>query len=280
MGALPLFQSPQPRPWRGLSSGANSSPWRGEGVIRSGFAPLDAALPGGGFCRGALTTLLSVSGCAPTTSLALLGCATAQRLKSTGEDALGCCAWLDVSCSLHGPGAAAWGVDLNRLLVVQPSREAWVEIALRLVTSQLFDMVVVDATVLPGGGVAAAGLSTGYAAAVHRLALAAKQGSAAVILVSSGDRCLPPRLAGSALVDVKFSRSGSLSLRSATLARAEGWKQVPWPPPPFENSETTTSPTRKRGEPGNEALVLSEAHRRCPRNEEKSGLMKAGSKGR
>ena len=77
-----------------------------------GRPEVDALLPGGGFPRGALTELTGghASG---KTALALSALATAM-----GQDGLA--AFVDGRGELYPPAAAAFGVDLDRLLVVRP----------------------------------------------------------------------------------------------------------------------------------------------------------------
>ncbi|MFY3746751.1 hypothetical protein ACOQFB_22835 [Anaeromyxobacter sp. Red801] len=90
-------------------------PARREGCVPSGLAEVDAALPGGGFPRGALCELAGgpASG---KTAVAL------SLLAGLGPEALS--AWVDVRGDLYPPAAAARGVDLARLLVVRPGLPA------------------------------------------------------------------------------------------------------------------------------------------------------------
>lgn len=95
--------------------------WRGDRfatavlpTVASGFAELDAELPGGGWPRGALTELL-LDG-EGIGELALLMPALA-RVKTDGG-------WSMLIAPPHVPHAPAWsaaGVDLSRLAVVSPA---------------------------------------------------------------------------------------------------------------------------------------------------------------
>jgi len=87
-------------------------PARRGGVAPSGLPHIDAALPGGGFPRGALSELAGgrASG---KTAVAL------SLLAALGEEEL--FAWVDGRGELYPPAAAARGVDLGRLLIVRPS---------------------------------------------------------------------------------------------------------------------------------------------------------------
>jgi protein ImuA len=84
--------------------------------VPSGRAEVDALLAGGGFPRGALSQLAGgpASG---KTAIALRVLARAM-----GERALG--AYVDGRGELYPPAAAAFGVDLGRLLLVRPHAAA------------------------------------------------------------------------------------------------------------------------------------------------------------
>jgi recombination protein RecA len=78
------------------------------------------------------------------TRLSLSACARAQ---SEGLAQLGqvpWCAFVDPSASLYAPGVAECGVQLERLLVVEPPLQAFSRVALRLVESHAFALVVID----------------------------------------------------------------------------------------------------------------------------------------
>jgi hypothetical protein len=95
--------------------------WRGDRcataplpTVASGFAALDAELPGGGWPRGALTELL-VDG-AGIGELSLLTFALAGIREAGGWSLL-----VAPPYPLHAPAWAAAGVDLARLAVVSPA---------------------------------------------------------------------------------------------------------------------------------------------------------------
>jgi cell division inhibitor SulA/protein ImuA len=95
--------------------------WRGDRcanatlpAVASGFAALDAELPGGGWPRGALTELL-VDG-AGVGELGLLMPAL-RAIRAEGGWSL----VIGAPYPLHAPAWAAAGVDLTRLLVVSPA---------------------------------------------------------------------------------------------------------------------------------------------------------------
>ena len=149
------------------------SPSRGEERLSLG-EELDAVL-GGGLLRGAVVELASPLGRARSTSLALAACAAAQRqARLVGGHAW--CAWIAPERTLFAPGVIARGVDVERLLVVTPSREMLPRIAVRVVKSRVFSVVVVDA--------AHVARVDALSIAVRRLALAL-EGSDCTVLLST-----------------------------------------------------------------------------------------------
>lgn len=102
--------------------------WRGdrhaqvaaEDVVPSGFAPLDAVLPGGGWPRGALTELLPVR--EGIGELRLVMPALARLSAESGW-----LAWIAPPHIPYAPALAAAGVDTARLLLVHPRNvaDAW-----------------------------------------------------------------------------------------------------------------------------------------------------------
>lgn len=149
-----------------------------------GIPSLDEALPDGGLLRGAVTEICSPNGLARSTRIALLACMAAQtearRRNAKGESAW--CAWVDPTGTLHAPGIAHGGVDLSRLLVVQPNPEDLARIAVRLVSSRVFSVVVLDRVGVPGAEVGESRIRWDLAA--RRLALAAEGTDTAVLMLS------------------------------------------------------------------------------------------------
>ncbi len=86
-------------------------PGRRGGTVACRLAAIDAALPGGGFPRGALSELSGGPASGKTAAaLSLLAALDPEDLF----------AWVDGRGELYPPAAAARGVDLTRLLVVRP----------------------------------------------------------------------------------------------------------------------------------------------------------------
>ena len=111
MGATAMLPEILARPdiWRGDRCASAPLP-----TVASGFAALDAELPGGGWSRGALTELL-VDG-AGIGELSLLTFALAKIRENGGWSLL-----VAPPHPLHAPAWAAAGVDLARLAVVSPA---------------------------------------------------------------------------------------------------------------------------------------------------------------
>ena len=108
-----------------LAAGLDRHPgiWRGSELARtdcpgiaSGFAPLDAELPGGGWPRGALTEILPQH--EGIGELRVLGPALAQ-LAAQGK----CIAWIAPPYLPYAPALAAAGIDLARVLIVKTSKD-------------------------------------------------------------------------------------------------------------------------------------------------------------
>jgi protein ImuA len=90
-------------------------PARRAGFVPCGLAAVDAALPAGGFPRGAVTELAG----GPASGKTAVALALFAALGT--EDLM---AFVDGREELYPPAAAARGVDLGRLLVIRPARKA------------------------------------------------------------------------------------------------------------------------------------------------------------
>jgi protein ImuA len=102
---------------------ARSDVWRGDHLasaavpaLPSGFALLDAELPGGGWPRGTLTEILADGVGLGECSLLM---PAMSRMREEGKWSL-----LVAPPHLpHGPAWASWGIDPARLAVVSPTRQ-------------------------------------------------------------------------------------------------------------------------------------------------------------
>lgn len=108
-------------------------------VLRTGLAPVDALLPGGGFPLGQVVELWGEAA-SGRTRLAFRAVAEAHR-------ALRLAAWVDGPGALYPPALPPLGVRLDQLLVVrtqEPRQLAWS--ALQLLRSGAFAVVGLDLT--------------------------------------------------------------------------------------------------------------------------------------
>jgi hypothetical protein len=106
------------------------------------------------------------------------------------------CAWLDPEGTLHAPGVAASGVDLDRMLVVRPPRAQIARAAVRVVGAGAFEVVVVDLDAVPGAtqapsiGMGTAKKKKTWApeVLVRKLALSAESSGCTVLLLTDSTR--------------------------------------------------------------------------------------------
>jgi recombination protein RecA len=172
---------------RKLLSTAEPSPEEAQGMkaLPVGWGKLDEALPDAGLPRGAVVELASPYGLARASSVALAACASAQaeaQLRGGADTAGAWCAWIDPSLTLFAPAVARAGVDLERLLVVNPPLEDVARVAVKVASSGAFAVVVVDLTGVPGKR-AAARLDR-FANSVRRLSLAVEESETTVVLLT------------------------------------------------------------------------------------------------
>jgi protein ImuA len=142
------------------------------GVLATGFAAVDAALPDGGLALGGIHEILGLG--SRRFALALLR----QRLRRTAAPA----AWIvprHAADALYGPGLACRGVDPDRVIIIRYGAAAeglWcLEEALK---SRAFAMVLGQPEGVLG------------TVAARRLQLAAEAGGALGLLLSDGQRAL------------------------------------------------------------------------------------------
>jgi recombination protein RecA len=149
---------------------------------------LAEALPDGGLPRG-VVELAAPRALGGSTSVAL---AAVRAGQGRVEGAF--CAWIDPEATLYAPGVVAAGVDLPRMLVVVPPRAQLGRIALKVVSSGAFEVVVIDMDPAAGSpGNPAQGFSRrsrGWAPEllVRKLALAAEPCGTTVILLTDASR--------------------------------------------------------------------------------------------
>ncbi|HEX2870936.1 MAG TPA: recombinase A [Polyangiaceae bacterium] len=152
-----------------------------------GIPELDGLLPDGGLQRGSVVELCTAGEGAVGTSLGLAACAQAQAEARARGGHTPWCAFIDPSGTLYGPGVAAAGVELSRLLVVRPPLSALSRVALRLAESEAFAVVVIDLAGVVGERVSIP-LGT-WPRVVRRLALAIEgTGHSVLLLTREADR--------------------------------------------------------------------------------------------
>lgn len=118
--------------------------------IKSAAEVWGSRLTQGRLPKGALIELALDGGYSLGTSLALRACKAAQKNDFQESPWV---AFIDPSASLFAPGVAQCGVNLRRLLVVQPEPEQLERIILRIVESSIFPLVVIDLSGTPQFGV-------------------------------------------------------------------------------------------------------------------------------
>jgi recombination protein RecA len=177
-----------------------------------GIDALDAVLPDQGFARGSVIELAVSGPSALATSIALHAVRSVQ-LAEKGTPTGAWCAFVDPSSTLYAPGAAALGVDLERLLVVRPSLEALGRTSLKLAESPAFSLIVVDTL-----GTLGRSLDVSLAAwgrIVRRLSMAVDGTRRSVLLVTDAreQRSLPLPVAQR--IELSQPSSGKLAVRVA-----------------------------------------------------------------
>jgi recombination protein RecA len=194
---------------------------------------VDALLPDGGLPRGVveIATPRALGG---ATSFALAAVRAAQR-----KDSRAWCAWIDPEATLYGPGAARAGIDLSRLLVVRPSRSEIGRVAVKVCASRGLDVVVVDLDPIPFANVSSEApkkrRTIPEATIVRRLALAAEEAGATVLLLSDANASRAP-MPVALRIEMTRTSAADVTMRVAKdrfgrigLARA-----VPFRPPRSE----------------------------------------------
>jgi recombination protein RecA len=158
------------------------------------WSELGDMLPDGGLPRG-VVELAAPRALGGSTGVALAAVCAAQ---ARGKNAW--CAWLDPEGTLHAPGVVAAGVNLERMLIVRPPRQQLGRIAVKVVASGAFEVVVVDFDAVPGAGTGGALLPKrgqhskeakkqwGSEVLVRKLALAAEPNGTTVLLLTNASK--------------------------------------------------------------------------------------------
>ncbi|MEB2314432.1 MAG: recombinase A [Sorangiineae bacterium] len=206
---------------------------------------LDAALPDGGLPRGAVVEVAVAGGSALGTRLALEACRAVQAEgRALGGEAPWC-AFIDPSASLYAPGVAELGLELERLLVVRPPPEALARVSVRLVESQAFGAVVIDAAGVLGKRVP---VELGrWVRVVRRLALAIEGSSNLLVLLTerAARRPLPLPVALRVELARRAPSSTALSVAKERQGRIVAERRVAWPAPPPASAEEGAAHVRR-----------------------------------
>lgn len=151
-------------------------------VLEVGLPELERALPGGGLPQGQVVELQLASSSSLGTRLCFgaLRAAQEQAVLQGGE---AWCAFVDPEKSLYAPALVQAGVDLERLLVVQPEPRALSRVVIQLVEARAFSVIVVDL-----GQVRREFSTREWSRAVRRMALAIENTKAVVVLLTSATR--------------------------------------------------------------------------------------------
>jgi hypothetical protein len=195
-----------------------------------GWPELEACLPDRGLARGHVVQLAALHPGALTTTLALKACAQAQQQgQALGTDAPWC-AFIDASKSLHAPGVAEFGLRLDRLLVVNPEPQALANVALRVVRSSVFAVVVIDA--IAGFGASSARSLNTWVRAVRQMALSLEGQRTVVLLLTDASNQAPLPLPVAQRIELRRSHHNQLELRVAKdrWGRITTWRRVPLGP--------------------------------------------------
>jgi hypothetical protein len=209
-----------------------------------GLRQIDEALPDGGFPRGAVVEVASPYGLARATSLALAACASAQaeaKLRGGDETASAWCAFLDPARTLFAPSVARAGVDLERLLVVQPAAEDLARVAARIAASGAFAVVVIDLAGVPGQK--SPQRLDRWVNTVRRLALAVEGSETSIVLLTDAHAQRSTPLPVALRIEVDRASTDRLVLRVAKdrRGRIAAAASIALP---FETSSSSSSSSR------------------------------------
>jgi recombination protein RecA len=162
------------------------------------------------------------------TAVALSACRAAQAEARRFGGAVPWCAFVDPSSTLYAPGVAQAGVALDRLLVVRPSLEALSRVALRLVESQAFAVVVIDTAGTPGAELDVA--LGNWPRIVRRLSMALEGSAAVVLLITDAAAARPLPLPVAMRIELARLAPDQLSLRIAKdkHGRISGPRTIAW----------------------------------------------------
>jgi recombination protein RecA len=168
-------------------------------------------LPDAGLPCGAIVQLSCTHRLSHGTSIALDACAEAQNQAILKGGSPAWCAWIDPSRSLHAPGAASHGVHLERLLVVQPPSKTIGTIALHIIQSSLFPLLIIDIHGIPGASQNPP--MQPWLNMTRRLAIAARETNTCVVLLTDPTQTIPYPLPVALRLELQQPKEGTLRMK-------------------------------------------------------------------
>jgi hypothetical protein len=217
----------------GVSAGVLCSP---KGTLRMP-CPLSLVLPDEGFPEGAVVELAAPENLGQGLSVALAACVASQTEARAKRGESAWCAFVDPYRTLHGPAVRASGVRLDRLLVVRPPRSMLARVALKIASSQVFSVLVVDLAGVPG--VANEPAKEDWSRLVRRLALAVEHSRSLVIVLTDSNCQRPLALPVAMRVVLERMEHEALSVQVAKRGRVTGPRSVAWTRPRIDPSIET-----------------------------------------
>ena len=204
----------------------------GEGSTSAGYSlgveALNRVLPDHGLPRGSVIELSIHGGSALGTTLGLSACRAAQQAAVERGGSMAWCAFLDPSGTLYGPGVAAEGVALERLLVVRPSLEALGRVALRIVESAACAVTVIDLLGVPGQSLSVN--FTAWLRVVRRLAMGVDGTAHSVILLTDAAEQRPLPLPVAQRIELERPSEDKLTVRVVKdkYGRVSSSRSIAW----------------------------------------------------
>jgi hypothetical protein len=236
---------------RGVRIGPGPAGSGHSGSIKNGLSlgveALNRVLPDYGLPRGAVIELSVHGGSALGTSLGLAACRAAQQEVIGQGGRMPWCAFLDPSGTLYGPGVAAAGVDLERLLVVRPSVEALSRVALRIVESAACVVTVIDTLGVPGQSLNVN--LTAWLRVVRRLAMGVDGTAHSVILLTDAAEPRPLPLPVAQRIELERPSADKLLVRVVKdkHGRVSSPRSIAWASggPAWKNDSTERGPNER-----------------------------------
>lgn len=198
---------------------------------------IDPLLPDGGLARGSVIELSAPNGLGALTRFALTASAKAQEegRQRCGESSW--CAWVDPHQTLYAPFVRAFGVDLERLLVVRSPRTTMSRVAVQLAEARLFSVIVIDVSGVPGTSDGTLAPRTealsAWVRTARRLALSVEMSKTIVLLITDADAPRSLAIPAAMRIEVGRDKDGFPTLRIAKdrFGRVGGPHRLTWTRP-------------------------------------------------